>query len=258
MTTQDTPLAGKLLFPFIAPPNGGKGTQTKILSSRYKLPTFDMGATFRAIMKGGADPALAEELKSYMNQGRLVPVETVMKVFTKGFEQLAAANPEARGFILDGFPRNVDQADALMVLCEKWGAKIGKVIYLAVGMETVERRATGRRFSQDASRVYNVYEPQFMPKNKKLNADGSVTMDAKGREIWLDDVDNLELVLRPDDEPEAVQERLKVYAAETDPIIDKFRASGDLVEINGEQPPEKVTQAIESVIQPVLGLSPAG
>jgi adenylate kinase len=249
-------LQGKLLFPFIAPPNGGKGTQTRILSQRYKLPTFDMGATFRAILKEGKDPALADELKSFMNQGKLVPIETVMKVFTRGFEELASQHPDAPGFILDGFPRNVDQADSLMVLCQRWGASIGKVIYLDVNMSVVERRATGRRFSADASRVYNIYEPQFMPKNKQLNPDGTVATDEKGREIWLDDVDNTPLTIRQDDEPETVQKRLVEYERETNPIIDKFRHIGLLADINGDQPPEKVTQDIEAAIQPILGLSP--
>src|SRR5689334_3434828 len=113
-------LSGKLLFPFVAPPNGGKGTQTRILSERYKLPTFDMGGTFRAILKEGQDPELAEELKFYMSQGKLVPVQTVLKVFTKGFEALAAKSPDAKGYILDGFPRNVEQAEGLMALCQQW------------------------------------------------------------------------------------------------------------------------------------------
>ena len=256
MSTKTTNLLqGKLLFPFIAPPNGGKGTQTRILSQRYKLPTFDMGATFRAIMKEGKNPQLAQELTAFMNQGKLVPIETVMKVFTQGFEELASQNPEVPGFILDGFPRNVEQAGALMTLCEFWGATIGKVIYLDISMDVVERRATGRRFSADASRVYNVFEPQFMPKNKKLDADGTVALDGNGREIWLDDVDGAPLVIRPDDEPETVQKRLVEYQRETNPIVEKFRQNALLADINGDQSPEKVTQDIEAVLQPVLKLS---
>ncbi len=253
---QDHFLQDKLLFPFIAPPNGGKGTQTRILSERYNMPTFDMGATFRAILKEGKDPQLAEELKSFMNQGKLVPIETVMKVFTKGFTELAAQHPDAKGFILDGFPRNVDQASALQTLCQQWGARIGKVIYLKVSMAVVEKRATGRRFSHDAKEVYNIFESQFMPKGKKINPDGTVALDGKGREIWLNDSDGTDLVIRADDEPETVQKRLVEYARETDPIIEKFRQSGELVEVNGEQAPEKVTSEIETAIQPILGLSP--
>lgn len=250
-------LSGKLLIPFVAPPNGGKGTQTRILSERYKLPTFDMGGTFRAILKEGQDPALAEELKSYMNQGKLVPIQTVLKVFTKGFEALAAQNPDVKGFILDGFPRNVEQADGLVSLCEQWNASLAKVIYLNVGIPVVERRATGRRFcSKDSSHVYNIHEPKFAPTAKKMNPDGSVAKDDKGREIWLCNVDQTELILRPDDEPETVKKRLQEYAQETDPLIRKFREMGLLVEINGEQPADKVTQDIEAHLQPLLELSP--
>lgn len=252
-------LSGKLLFPFVAPPNGGKGTQTRILSERYKLPTFDMGGTFRAILKEGQDPALAEELKSYMGQGKLVPVQTVLKVFTKGFETLAEKHPDAKGYILDGFPRNVEQAEGLMVLCQQWGAQIAKVIYLKVSMAVVEQRATGRRFcSKDANHVYSIHEPRFMPQAKKLNVDGTVAKDEQGHEIWLCDIDQADLILRADDEPETVKKRLTEYAQETDPLIRKFREMGLLVEINGEQPADKVTQEIEAVVQPLLGLSTNG
>jgi adenylate kinase len=240
-------LSGKLLFPFVAPPNGGKGTQTRILSERYKLPTFDMGGTFRAILKENKDPALAEELKSYMNQGKLVPIQTVLKVFTKGFTDLAAQYPDAKGYILDGFPRNTDQADGLIGLCEQWGAKIAKVIYLNVSMSVVEQRATGRRFcSKDASHVYNINEPKFTPKTKRTE---------NGEDVWVCDLDQADLIIRADDEPETVKKRLTEYAQETDPLIRKFKETGLLVEINGEQAPEKVTQQIEAVIQPLLGLS---
>ena len=124
-----SPLSGKLLFPFVAPPNAGKGTQTQILSQRYPLPTFDMGATFRAIMKEGADPEAKAELETYMNAGRLVPVRTVAKVFKQHFEALARRSPDARGFILDGFPRNADQTQVFDELCQEWHAHVGAVVH---------------------------------------------------------------------------------------------------------------------------------
>ncbi len=251
-------LQGKLLFPFIAPPNGGKGTQTKILSQRYNLPTFDMGATFRAILKEGADPELAKELQSYMGAGKLVPIATVVKVFRRGFETLASQNPTAKGFILDGFPRNKDQADALLKLTQEWGARIAKVIYLNVPMTVVEQRATGRRFcAKDAGHLYNVNEPKFAPQAKKLKADGTPETDAQGREVWLCDVDGAELIVRADDEPATVQKRLAEYSQETDPLIDEFRKQGLLAEIKGDQAPETVTRDIEQVMQPLLGLTPS-
>ena len=253
-----SPLNGKLLFPFIAPPNGGKGTQTAILSKRYNLPTFDMGATFRGILKEGTDPELATELQSYMSQGKLVPVQTVLKVFTRGFEALAKKHPDSEGFILDGFPRNADQATGFAELCKQWGAQIGKVIYLKVGMDVVAKRATGRRFcSNDATHVYNINEPRFMPQNKKLNADGSVAKDDKGNEIWLcDEPDQAELIIRADDEPETVQKRLVEYQKETDPLIEHFRRAGQLAEIDGARPANEVTQDIEAQIQPLLKKQP--
>jgi adenylate kinase len=250
-------LSGKLIFPFVAPPNGGKGTQTRILSERYHLPTFDMGGTFRAILKEGKAPELAAELKSFMEQGKLVPIQTVLKVFTEGFLDLVNRYPDAKGYILDGFPRNVEQAEGLMTLCEQWQAQVAKVIYLKVSMQVVEQRATGRRFcSRDAAHVYNIHEPRFMPKSKKLNPDGTVAKDAHGQDIWLCELDQAELIVRPDDEPQTVQKRLKEYAQETDPLVETFRQAGLLAEVDGEQPADKVTQDIEAVLQPLLGLTP--
>lgn len=258
MSTQNNPLANKLLFPFVAPPNGGKGTQTQILSERYNLPTFDMGSTFRAIMKEGKDPELKAELESYMNNGKLVPINTVVKVFQKGFESLAAQHPDARGFILDGFPRNNEQADALLALCGQWNAQLSKAIYLNVSLDVVKARATGRRFcSENARHVYNVNDACLAPKQTKQNADGSIAVDAHQRKIWLCDLDQADLIIRADDEPHTVEKRLAEYQKETDPLINHLREKGLLAEINGEQAPEKVTQAIEALIQPILGLSAA-
>lgn len=254
-TNQNLP-TGKLLLPFVAPPNGGKGTQTRILSERYHLPTFDMGGTFRAILKEGKAPELAEELNSFMSQGKLVPTQTVLKVFTEGFLALVSQYPDAKGYILDGFPRNVEQAEGLMALCEQWKAQATKVIYLRVSMPVVEQRATGRRFcSRDSAHVYNIHEPRFMPKNKKLNPDGTAAKDAQGQDIWLCDVDQAELIVRPDDEPQTVRKRLQEYARETDPLIDKFREAGLLVEVDGEQSADKVAQDIEAALQPLLSLT---
>lgn len=259
MTTNSSlsPLSGKLLFPFVAPPNAGKGTQTQILSQRYSLPTFDMGATFRAIMKEGADPEAKAELETYMNAGRLVPIATVGKVFKQHFEALAQRFPEARGFILDGFPRNAEQTQVFETLCQGWDARVGAVIYLWVSSETVERRATGRRFcSKDAQHLYNINNPALAPRSKKIMPDGQVALDAKEREIWLCDYDQAELIIRPDDEPEKVRVRLEEYAKETEPLLACFRAEGLLLEINGENLPEQVTQAIETHLRPLLALSP--
>lgn len=257
MTNADHVLENKLLFPFVAPPNAGKGTQTQILSQKYQLPTFDMGATFRAILKEGSDPELKAELESFMNNGKLVPITTVAKVFKKNFEALAAAHPQAKGFILDGFPRNVEQADTLDQLCKIWGATLAQVIYLKVSQQTVEQRATGRRFcSLNAQHLYNINNANLAPQHKKQDSQGHVAQDAKGRDIWLCDQDGAELIIRPDDEPEKVQVRLQEYANETNPLIQRFQARQLLTEVNGEETPEKVTQAISTLMQSLLGLSP--
>ena len=258
MSNHSPALKDKLLFPFVAPPNGGKGTQTQILSERYHLPTFDMGSTFRAILKEGKDPELKAELESYMNNGKLVPINTVVKVFQKGFESLAESHPEAKGFILDGFPRNNEQADALLTLCQAWGATLSKAIYLNVSLDVVRTRATGRRFcSENARHVYNVNDERLAPKHQKLNEAGQPLTNAQGRALWLCDIDQAELIIRADDEPQTVDKRLLEYEKETNPLIALLKEKALLAEINGEQAPEKVTQAIEQLIQPLLGLTAA-
>ena len=252
MTTSDNhrQLNGKILVPFIAPPNGGKGTQTKVISAKYGLPTFDMGATFRSILKENADPVLASELKFYMSQGKLVPVKTVLQVFTKGFTTLVDKHPQARGFILDGFPRNADQAKGLLTLCEEWGASMPTVIYLNVGLDVVTQRSTGRRFcSLDTSHLYNIYAPKFKPKNKRIGGDGQPVKDAQEREVWVCDLDGNDLIVRADDEPDTVQKRLVEYENETNPIISFFADQKLLAEINGDQQPEIITGEIEAVLQ---------
>ncbi len=241
MSAEPSGLKDKLLVPFIAPPNGGKGTQTKILSDRYGLPTFDMGGTFRAILKENANPALAEELKTYMNQGKLVPVDTVLKVFTTGFTALAAQHPQAPGFILDGFPRNSEQAEGLLTLTEHWQARLAQVIYLDVPLDIVTQRATGRRFcSADATHVYNIHVPALAPKTPNQC-----------------DKDGAELIIRPDDQPETVQKRLVEYQNETNPLIDLFRQKNLLAHINGNQSPEAVTDTVVAVVEPLLKLTAA-
>lgn len=243
-------LKGKFLLPFVAPPNAGKGTQTQILVDQYSLVTFDMGATFRAIMKEGADPEAKEELSKYINAGRLVPVETVAKVFKQHFEALALRSPEVKGFILDGFPRSAEQAEVLETLCATWGISVAKVIYLSVSTETIKTRATGRRFcSADPLHVYSVSNAKLAPKSKKEGA-----VDEKGRQIWLCDHDQAELIVRPDDEPEKVTVRLEEYDNGTRPLLDYYRQKNLLFEVNGEESPAEVSQHISVEMDTLLGL----
>jgi len=247
-----SPLQNKLLFPFIAPPNGGKGTQTKILTDKYGLPTFDMGATFRRIRNDEPDSELAQELQSFMDRGALVPTETVTRVFAKGLTDLAEENPKTKGFILDGFPRNAGQAEALAQKVGEWGARIAKVIYLNVPHETIVQRASGRRMcSQNDHRVYNVTFPEQMPKRQKLS-NGEPVYDQYGKPVWLCDEDGADLYIRKDDLPENVENRLKVYAEETAPILKFFKDKGLLVEIKGDSPLATVTRDIENSILPDL------
>jgi adenylate kinase len=180
-------------------------------------------------------------------------LDIVVKVFKSGLEKLAASNPSAKGFILDGFPRSEEQASKLEELCQEWGAQVAKVIYLNVDLNIVKQRATGRLFCKvDSSHVYNLNVSELAPKLQKL--------DEQGQPIWLCDREhpNLttepELYVRKDDEPETVKKRLDEYQKETNPLINYFREQGQLAEIEGAQSPDKVTEDIKAVLTPVLGV----
>ena len=187
-----------------------------------------------------------------MDRGALVPTETVTKVFSKGMTDLAAGSPSVKGFILDGFPRNAEQAEALMQKCAEWKARIAKVIYLNVPHDVIVERASGRRMcSQNDHRVYNVNFPEQMPKRQKI-VNGEVQTDQFGKTVWLCDEDGSDLYIRKDDLPENVENRLKVYAEETSPILEFFRSKGWLVEIKGDSGLANVTRDIENSILPDL------
>jgi adenylate kinase len=236
----------KFLFPFIAPPNGGKGTQTNILATRYGLPVFDMGSTFRSILKEDRDPEMKAELESYMQQGQLVPIEIVVKVFKKNFQALMLANPDAPGFILDGFPRNLEQASAFEVFCleEESLLSFTRAIYLNVSLDIVKRRATGRRFcSQNARHVYNIFIEGLKPASKT---------DTQGEITWYCHEDKAPLVLRPDDSEEVVEKRLLEYQAETEPLIEYYRSNNSLYEVDGNLSPVTVTESILKCLQPFI------
>ncbi|MEM0950867.1 MAG: nucleoside monophosphate kinase [Cyanobacteria bacterium P01_H01_bin.74] len=238
----------KYLFPFIAPPNGGKGTQTRLLNEKYQLPTFDMGATFRAIVKENTDPELKAEICSFIDNGRLVPVETVAKVFTVHFKRLMKACPDLPAFILDGFPRSKEQAEILDDFCkaEQGALVFGKAIYLNIGMDTVKKRATGRRFcTQENAHVYNINIDGFKP----------IESTTDGHTEWLCPIDNGVLFQRKDDAEETVVKRLREYALETDPLIEYFKNKNLLCEINGEQSPDQIASEIDQIILPFLAAS---
>jgi adenylate kinase len=162
-----------------------------------------------------------------------------------------------KGIILDGFPRNLEQAQELLNLSAQWGARLAKVVYLDVSANTARTRSEFRRIcSKEHQRTYSIDPASpYKPQRKKLDANGQEILDAKGKPTYLCDDDGADLVIRSDDN--IIDKRLTEFDAQTLPVVDFFRQRGELAEVNGEQPPADVTREMLSKVEPSLGLSPA-
>ncbi len=239
MMTQS--LKNVLFFPFIAPPNGGKGTQTTVLSDLYKMPRIDMGSMLRLIAKD--ETPLGQKVKERLAGGLLVDIDTVIDVLEAGIQkQLEALHPaknEEIAFILDGFPRNAEQTEALLAMCEAKGAKIGAAIYLDVPYDEIEARATNRRICADCGAIYNL-------KSNPPKAAG--VCDVCG---------GTHLEHRVDDHPEKVKVRLQGFDNDTKPILQAFEDKGLLVRLNGNQAVEAVTEDLKQLMSRLLKTAPA-
>ena len=200
---------------FFGPPGAGKGTQAEIVSERLQIPTISTGAMLREAIKKETASGLAA--KSYMDSGALVPNDVVIGILK---DRLAESDCQ-NGFILDGFPRTIPQAEAL----EQMGVRIDVVLSLEVSDETIVERLSGRRLCAACGNPYHVkYNP---PK------DGSRCDKCGG-----------ELIVRKDDAPETVKNRLKVFHAETEPLKDFYKKLGNLKLVEGNQPIEYATRDI--------------
>jgi adenylate kinase len=226
-----TSLADVLFFPFIAPPNGGKGTQTSVLAELYQMPRIDMGSMLRVIAKD--DSPLGQKVKKRLAEGLLVDIDTVIDVLKVGIEKQL---PEKRvvgrpiAFILDGFPRNRDQTDALLAMCESTGAKIGAAIYLDVPYAVIEERAANRRICADCGAIYNL----------KSQPPTQVGI--------CDHCGGTHLEHRVDDQPEKVKVRLTGFNQETLPILEAFESRGLLMRLDGNQSVDTVTASLKGLM----------
>ena len=230
-----------VFFPFIAPPGGGKGTQTQRLSEQLGLPRLDMGSLLRSIAKDETS-ALGGRIRERLNQGLLVEIDIVMDVLLEGIDRyvrdagIAVDGHSGKlGFILDGFPRNIAQTEALLALCAKRGASIATAIYLDVPYPTIEARAAGRRICADCGAIYNLQSrPPVVP--GVCDACGSVHLEH-----------------REDDQPEKVSIRLAGFESETLPILERFEAEGLLWRVDGHRAVDTITQELLAGMQAKLG-----
>jgi len=194
----------------LGPPGAGKGTQAKMLTDRFKIPQISTGDILRAAVKEGTP--MGVKAKGFMDAGGLVPDEVVVGIVR---ERLQMADCAA-GFILDGFPRTVPQADALKDTLADLNKDLDAVISLEVDSEALVERLTGRRTCRDCGRGYHVkFDPPAVP--GKCDACGG------------------ELIQRDDDREETIRKRLEVYKAQTSPLIAYYREAGLLGTIDGMQ-----------------------
>ncbi len=201
-------------------PGAGKGTQAARVAEEYKIPHISTGDIFRANIKGGTE--LGKKAKSYMDAGKLVPDELVCDLVADRIRQEDCVN----GYVLDGFPRTIPQAEALDRAVAAMGTKIDFAVNIDVPDEAIVRRMGGRRACVNCGATYHV---EFNP--------------PKQEDVC--DVCGSNLILRDDDKPETVQTRLSVYHEQTQPLIEYYEKAGALVTVDGTQDMETVFSNIK-------------
>ena len=204
-------------------PGAGKGTQAKKIADKYQIPHISTGDIFRANIKEGTE--LGKKAKSYMDQGQLVPDELTLELIMDRFQ-----NPDCKnGYVLDGFPRTIPQAEALTEALAKKGETIDYAINVEVPDENIINRMGGRRACLACGSTYHiVYAPT--------------------RVEGICDRCGEKLVLRDDDKPETVKNRLNVYNNQTQPLIEYYTRQGKLAEVDGTQSMEDVFNAIVKIL----------
>ena len=204
-------------------PGAGKGTQAKKIAEKYHIPHISTGDIFRANIKNGTE--LGKKAKTYMDQGLLVPDELTVDLVIDRVGQDDCKD----GYILDGFPRTIPQAECLDAALEKRGEKVDFAIDVEVPDENIVNRMSGRRACVGCGATYHIkYNP--------TKVDG--VCDACGEK----------LVLRDDDKPETVQKRLGVYHDQTQPLIDYYTNKGIIAEVDGTQDMNDVFAAIVKIL----------
>ena len=204
-------------------PGAGKGTQAKMIAEKYSIPHISTGDIFRANIKNGTE--LGKEAKKYMDQGLLVPDELTVKILLDRVAQPDCVN----GYVLDGFPRTIPQAEVLDKALNELGDQIDYAINVEVPDENIIRRMGGRRACLSCGATYHI--EHIPPKAEGI-------CDTCGKE----------LVLRDDDKPETVKNRLEVYHNQTQPLIEFYSAKGVLKSVDGTVDMKDVFAAITSIL----------
>ena len=205
-------------------PGAGKGTQAKKIAEKYSIPHISTGDIFRANIKEGTE--LGKKAKEYMDKGALVPDELVCDLVVDRISQEDAKN----GYVLDGFPRTIPQAEALDAALTKIGEKVDYAIDVDVPDDNIINRMSGRRACVACGGTYHI---EFNP----TKVEG--VCDACGGQ----------LILRDDDQPETVKNRLKVYHEQTQPLIEYYQKKNILKSVDGTQDMSKVFDSIVGILE---------
>jgi adenylate kinase len=208
----------------MGPPGAGKGTQAAEIVKELKIPHISTGDMLREAVKQGTE--MGKKAKEYMDKGQLVPDEVIIGVVKERLGQ-----PDCKvGFLLDGFPRTLPQAEALDQTLKEMGIKLDAVINIRVPREKIVDRITGRRVCRSCGDTYHVV-------NKPPKESGKC--DKCGGELYQ----------RSDDTAETVNKRLDVYEAQTQPLLDYYGKQGIVLDINGDQPINRVLEDILSALK---------
>ena len=205
-------------------PGAGKGTQAKRIAEKFGIPHISTGDIFRANIKNGTE--LGKEAKKYMDEGKLVPDELTVRILLDRVKD----DDCSKGYVLDGFPRTIPQAEVLDSELAKLNEKVDYAVDVDVPDENIVKRMSGRRACLNCGATYHL---EYLKPAK----DG--VCDKCGSE----------LVLRDDDKPETVNKRLKVYHEQTQPLIDYYSKKQILHTVDGTVDPDEVFKAIEAILK---------
>ena len=207
----------------LGPPGSGKGTQGERLQSDFRLPYYATGDILRAAVRDETE--IGREAKQYMDRGDLVPDEVIIGVISERLQSDEAAD----GFILDGFPRTTGQAEALDKELEGLDRELTAAILIDVAEEEVVRRLGGRRTCVKQGHIFHV---EFDPPEKE----------------GVCDICGAELVVRDDDKPEVIRNRLEQYHSKTEPLVEYFENAGILKRVDGSAAPDEVAERIRALL----------
>ena len=210
---------------FIAPPAAGKGTQAELVTKKYNIPHISTGDILREISK--EDSEIGSYVYETLASGKLVKDEITYKLIEERLNKEDCKN----GYIIDGFPRNLDQAIEYDKILANLGYEIGNVIYLEISEKTLEKRITGRRICENCKSVFNINNENSAP-------DIESVCDRCGGKLYQ----------RSDDNLESFQTRYKTYLEKTQPIIDYYKNKGVLSTVNGDNSPKEVFKVVDQII----------